>query len=67
MTHAAEIVAHYRARGLAGLELQVAVRRHVRLLSVLDLPAALELDRMPLGRLPERERVAMAQRRRRFG
>jgi hypothetical protein len=67
MTPAAEVIAHYRARGLAGLQLQAAVRRHVRLLSVLDLREALQLDRMRLGRLPERERVAMAQRRRRFG
>ena len=44
-----EVVRHYRAKGLRGDALREAIRRHVRLLSVLDLDVALELYGAKLG------------------
>jgi len=42
VNHTAEILAHYRAKGLHGKELRAAISRHSRLLRPLD-PAVSEL------------------------
>jgi hypothetical protein len=44
-----EVIRHYQAKGLRGVKLREAIRRHVRLLSVLDLDVALELCGAKLG------------------
>jgi hypothetical protein len=49
MTEAQQIVAHYRAKGLSGLELRAAIARHVRLLSALDFDVAMGLYDAKLG------------------
>lgn len=44
-----EVVRHYRAKGLRGDALREAIRRHVRLLSVLDMEVAMGLYGAKLG------------------
>lgn len=45
MSHAAEIIAHYRAKGLKGFALSQALARHQRLLEPLDPNVAQGIER----------------------
>jgi hypothetical protein len=48
MTGAQSIVAHYRAKGLRGVELRNAIDRHARMLRPLDPGMAEALESEPL-------------------